>query len=232
MTFNMLKHCGSNINIKTIISRILLNNLVSKIKSKAILVLDHHKKWAYEILEFIRSDLIKDFTSNLQLEVTKDVKLEHAKNQIAAGRYNDAALLISKERFQDHFDIKDIMYNLVAENKLETIQLLIAEDEDLKKELIRALCNETYCKKAAQYIKTYHFDPDDFPEVKEMLMKKRMHQFLGDLYKQQYKQDFLTLDRIEDLLSSHKQMLAYLVEDLFYRNKMMEAKGIFLRHRL
>jgi hypothetical protein len=53
-------------------------------------------------------------------------------------------------------------------------------------------------------MKSYSFNPEEFPEVQEMLMKKRMHMFLGDLYKQQFKQDFLTLDRIEDLLSSHK----------------------------
>ena len=68
--------------------------------------------------------------------------------------------------------------------------------------------------------------------MKEFLAKRRMHNFLGDLYKQQHKQDFMTLDRVEDLLSGHKQMLAFLVEELLQRDKLMEAKGIYLRNRL
>lgn len=60
-----------------------------------------------------------------------------------------------------------------------------------------------------------------------------MRYFLGrNLYKKQNQQDFLTLDRIEDLLSGFKQMLSYLAEDLIHKNKMQEAKGIFLRNQL
>jgi hypothetical protein len=58
-----------------------------------------------------------------------------------------------------------------------------------------------------------------------------MRYFLGrNLYKKQNQQDFLTLDRIEDLLTGFKQMTSYLVEDLIAKNKSHEAKGMFIRH--
>lgn len=60
-----------------------------------------------------------------------------------------------------------------------------------------------------------------------------MRYFLGrNLYKNQNQQDFLTLDRIEDLLSGFKQMLSYLAEDLAHKSKLQEAKGIFMRNQL
>lgn len=74
----------------------------------------------------------------------------------------------------------------------------------MKKNFIYALSNEAQCKKAEQSIREYRFDLEEFPLVREFLAKRRMHAFLGDLYKQQQKQDFMTLDRVEDLLSGHK----------------------------
>jgi hypothetical protein len=42
----------------------------------------------------------------------------------------------------------------------------------------------------------------------------------------------LTLDRIEDLLSGFKQMISYLVEDLAFKKKEMEAIGIMRRNEV
>jgi len=62
-------------------------------------------------------------------------------------------------------------------------------------------------------------------------MKQSMRYFLGrNLYKKSNQQYFLTLDRIEDLLSGIKQMMGYFVEDLAHKNKTMEAKGICERN--
>ena len=73
---------------------------------------------------------------------------------------------------------------------------------------------------------------DDFPELKERIMKSSMRYFLGrNLYKKSNHQDFLTLDRIEDLLVGVKQMLGYLIEDLAQKGKKMEAKGILIRNQ-
>jgi len=42
----------------------------------------------------------------------------------------------------------------------------------------------------------------------------------------------MSLDRIEDLFCGFKPMLAYLVEDLVFKGKMNEAKGVVLRNNL
>ncbi len=47
-----------------------------------------------------------------------------------------------------------------------------------------SLCTNDNCKKAASLIKEFHFNTDDFPEVKERILKNSMRYFLSrSLYK-------------------------------------------------
>lgn len=75
--------------------------------------------------------------------------------------------MIIRYKFQSHFDLAHIMHRLVDLNKLETAKMLIIQDDVLKRELIVSLCNSDNSKKAAQLIKDFHFNADDFPAVKE-----------------------------------------------------------------
>jgi hypothetical protein len=52
------------------------------------------------------------------------------------------------------------------------------------------------------------------------------------LYKGPKSEDYLSLGRIEDLFIGFKPMLIYLVEDLVFKGKLNEAKGICLRNNL
>ena len=116
--------------------------------------------------------------------MTEELLHTCAKNQVVSGRYNEGALMIIRYKFQKHFDLKDLMLKLVDLNKLETAKLLIEGEVELKKDLVRALATNDNCKKAAQLIKDFHFNADDFPEVKERIMKNSMRYFLGrNLYK-------------------------------------------------
>jgi len=125
------------------------------------------------------------------------------------------------------------MMRLADLNKLETAKLLIQHSDELKVELVNQMSNNDMCKKAASLIKDFRLNPDDFPAVKERIMKNSMRFFLGRyLYKKKSHADFMTLDRVEDLLSGFKQMLSYLVEDLIHKGKPMEAKGICLRNNI
>ena len=82
-------------------------------------------------------------------------------------------------------------------------------------------------------IKDFHFSEDDFPEVKERIMKKSIRFYLSrNQCKKSKEQDFMTLDRVEDLLSGFKQMLSYLVEDLVQNKRENEAFGIMTRNQL
>lgn len=80
--------------------------------------------------------------------------------------------------------MRTIMLRLVDMNKTETAKLLIANDDSLKLELIKALSTNDNIKKAAALIKDFRMNIDDFPEVKERIMKNSMRYFLGrNLYK-------------------------------------------------
>lgn len=60
-----------------------------------------------------------------------------------------------------------------------------------------------------------------------------MRYYLGRyLYKKPGMDDYLSLDRIEDLFSGFKPMLAYLVEDLVFKGKLNDAMGVCTRHDL
>jgi len=141
--------------------------------------------------------------------------------------------MIVRYKFHKHFDVETLMLKLVDCNKLETAKLLILNDGALKVALIRALSTNENIKKASALIKDFKLNIDDFPEVKERIMKNSMRHFLSrNLYKNSNHQDFLTLDRIEDLLVGIKQMLGYLVEDLHHKGKKNEAVGIMTRNHV
>jgi len=75
------------------------------------------------------------------------------------------------------------MIKLVDMNKVETAKLLILNDEPMKIELIRVLCTNENVKKAAALIKEFKINIDDFPELKERLMKKCMRHYLSRHFK-------------------------------------------------
>lgn len=88
-------------------------------------------------------------------------------------------------------------------------------------------------KVAATLIKEFKYDVNEFPDVKERLMKSSMRYYLGRfLYKKPGQDDYMSLDRIEDMFQGFKPMLAYLVEDLVFKGKMNEAKGVVMRNDL
>lgn len=97
--------------------------------------------------------------------------------------------------------------------------------------MIGLLSTNANAKVAADIIKEFKFNPEEFPEVKERLMKATMRYYLGKfLYKKPENEEFMSLDRIEDLFFGFKPMLGYLVEDLVHKGKLNEAKGVCLRH--
>ena len=236
LTLRLLAACCTNDSIPIIIPRVLLNNLAIKMSTKELeMDKDLHPRWAMEVFGQVRSDLIPDFITKLNLSsnVTPEILIDIAKNQFKSNRFNDCALMIVRYNFHEHFDLQTIMVRLVDLNKLETAKLLIQNNDELKKELIRLLSTNENCKKATQLVKDFKMKIDDFPELKERIMKNSMRYYLGrNLYKKQNQTDFMSLDRVEDLLSGIKQMLSYLVEDLVHKGKMHEAKGIMLRNKV
>ena len=136
-------------------------------------------------------------------------------------------------KFYDKFDVKLLLEKLVDQNKIPTAKLLIDENKDLALHLIGLLSTNVNIKVAAEIIKQFKFDINEFPDVKERLMKNSMRYYLGRfLYKKPGHEDFLSLDRIEDMFLGFKPMLGYLCEDLVFKGKHNEAKGLCMRHGL
>ena len=82
-------------------------------------------------------------------KVDEAVLLDVTKKQLENHKYNDAALMMVRYKFQEHFELKDLMMKLVDLNKIETAKMLIADDDILKVELIKNLSTNDNCKKAA-----------------------------------------------------------------------------------
>jgi hypothetical protein len=98
---------------------------------------------------------------------------------------------------------------------------------------IKMLTTNENVKYAADYIKDWKFDINDYPEVKERLMKKSMRYYMGrHFYSKPGSDDYMTLYKIEELLMPSKPMLGYFVDDLVHKQKLNEAKGIVLRNAL
>lgn len=47
-----------------------------------------------------------------------------------------------------------------------------------------------------------------------------------------FQEDYLSIDKIEDMYSGMKDILGYIVKDLINNSKCNEAKGVFLRNKL
>ena len=83
---------------------------------------------------------------------------------------------------------------------------------------------------------------NDFPEIKKYLATNGIqYQIERLIYRnkdgKKYRNDSINkfkenIGKVEDLCSGSKQNLAYLVELLYNRGKLVEAKNIMVRHKL
>jgi hypothetical protein len=120
---------------------------------------------------------------------------------------------------------------LAVTNKMPIAKALCQLDHSFKLHLIKLLSTNEHCKTAAQLVKDFKFEINEFPDLKERLLKATMRYYLGCfLYKKPGHPDHMPLDRVEDLMWGFPQMLAYLVDDLAYKGKKYEAKAICTRH--
>ena len=82
LTLMLLEHCCTNDRIQNIIPRVIMNNLAIKLSQNEMkMELPRHQMWAMQIFHKIRSDLVPDYISKLQLGnlVTEDLLVDCAK---------------------------------------------------------------------------------------------------------------------------------------------------------
>lgn len=120
---------------------------------------------------------------------------------------------------------------LVETNKVQEAKALASYSEEYKHFLLSLLTTNDHAKSAAKFIKAWKFNINDYPDVKERLMKATTRYYMGRyLYNKKDQKDYMELHKIEDLFDGIKPMLAYLADDLAFKGKLKEAKGIMLRH--
>jgi len=188
-----------------------------------------------DMLEMVRAELIFDYIQKLGLDKFMDEGAYEilTKKHIENRRYNEAAEVISRMKFHDRFDMKDIMESLIDMNKLGQAKKLVENSDELKTMLIRLLASNENSKNAAKLIQEYKYDINEFPEVRERIMKGSMRFYLGKfMYNKKGKDDFMPLFKVEDLLLGIRPMLGYLVEDLLHKRYENEACGIYYRNKL
>jgi hypothetical protein len=73
------------------------------------------------------------------------------------------------------------MEKLIDFGKFPTLKQFASDSKsnDIKLTTIKMLCRNNTAKYAADYIKEWKLDIDDFPEIKERLMKNSMRYYIG-----------------------------------------------------
>ena len=107
-----------------------------------------------------------------------------ALTHIRKNKYNEAALIIHRFQFKEGFDIKHIIDRLVDSNKIQNAKLLCEVNPDFVVYLINILSTNDNAKTAAGIISDFKLDINQFPALKERLLKSSMRYYLGRyLYK-------------------------------------------------
>ena len=190
---------------------------------------------AIDKLGSVRADILMDYVSKFKLQNQVDNKFfeEMARKNIQKNKHHEAAIIIHRFKFQDRFDCQMIILKLIDMQRIEIVKQLVEDNMELKIFTINSLATNENCKHSANLIKLWKLEVNDFPLVKERLMKSSMRFYLSRyLYNKPGMDDYMSLDKIEDMFSGFKPMLGYLVEDLVFKGKENEAKGVMIRHGL
>lgn len=123
----------------------------------------------------------------------------------------------------------DYLYSLVRDCTLPQ-----EEVTKLKKDMVRKqLQGKKNFKQADALVNSFKLDLMEFPDL--VYFKKEsavFYHYLKFLKKKEGDPEYTSLDRIEDLMSGHNDMLAILCENLIKNKMRTYAKGIFLRNKL
>lgn len=202
-------------------------------QEKEIALTPEHQDLALSKLSDVRAEILLDYVTRFKLNdrVDNNFFLDMAKENLRQNKFHETAVMINKFKFHSHFDCKQIILKLIDTNRIEIAKQLCDENDELKDFTINCLATNENIKIAGNLIKQWGKDINDYPNVKERLMKSSMRYYLGRyLYNKPGQDDYLPLGRVEDMFMGFKPMLVYLVEDLVFKGKSNEAKGVVQRH--
>jgi len=95
----------------------------------------------------------------------------------------------------------------------------------LKEKLIRLLSKPQHAKVAAQLVKDYKLNPEDFPELQNIVSANSSHYFIKRAFKAPSHAEYMPLHKIEDLFTNNPRMLVLLIEELVQKGNLHQAQG-------
>jgi hypothetical protein len=166
-TLNLLEACCQKPEVPLLVVRIAINHIGILVADGKLKITEEMQKLAMEKLGGLRAEVIFDFVKHMGLGgvVKEDYFLQLAKKNLEVGKYAEAAVLVIKFRFFDHFDLMQLIYELVESKRVPTAKLLIENQPHLKEKVVRMLSTNLHAKTAADLVKDYKLNPEDFPEL-------------------------------------------------------------------
>ncbi len=152
---NLLEACSKNPLVPTIICRIILNNLYIQVHEYEIIWTEFHSEVAMAKVDSIRCELLFDYVKKLGLEINESKIISVAQKQLEDFKYSDAAVLIYKFALLSHFNIQELLENLVHTKDINMAKLLCENSDNLRKKLIDAVILAENTKVASSLIKEY-----------------------------------------------------------------------------
>jgi hypothetical protein len=94
------------------------------------------------------------------------------------------------------------------------------------------LSTNAHAKTAADFVKDYKLNPEDFPELQAIISRNSSCYFIGRAFRTPSHADYMPLHKIEDLFTDNTRMLIELAQSLLKRGLQNQAVGVYLRHNL
>ena len=142
-----------------------------------------------------------------------------------------------KCRVLNKLNIRELIQNLFTEshNYAHLVKRLLTEADDRKMthEIIEWLSNGTRTKNiASRLCKAFNFKIADYPPLLNKILADKYHAICQAPFKKQRNKAFMPVHMVEERLASAKQwvLLLRLVYKLHSRDRIHEAKGIWIRH--
>jgi len=129
-----------------------------------------------------------------------------------------ATILIAKFKFQDEFDISDILVRLVEDlTRMDVARNLVKGVTKYEKVLVDVLVSLKDIKGATKIVKDFKLSSVDFPLLVERASFNTANYFVSQCFRAPSHPDHMPLHKVEDLFSGEPIMIACLVTILLRR---------------
>lgn len=233
-SMQLLEACCIKQEVPQLVIRIMINTLGTFINEGKLTLSASMKNYAKDKLSNLRAEVVFDFVKAMQMNsiVNEDYFFKLAQENIENNKFAEAAIIITKFRFYEKFDILQLILDLVDSKRIPTAKLLIDNQPMLKEKVVRMLSTNAHAKTAADFVKDYKLNPEDFPELQAIISRNSSCYFIGRAFRQPSHADYMPLHKIEDLFTDNHRMLIELAQSLLRRGMQNQAVGVYLRHSL